>query len=152
MASSRAFSCWIKHESLSLYLPLGVPFGTLLAICLTLLSKQIITMKDSFWESKPAWHREGPWKAGEKGLICRVTAKNLLRVDLYSADYFWLQHCCIKLMHFSGEDFLVTFYSAEWTLTEAQIITAWERASRSWTIEESDVISSSASPTEQVRW
>lgn len=54
MTSSRAFSCWIKHESPTLYLQLGVPFGTLLATCLTLLSKQIISMKASFRHSKPA--------------------------------------------------------------------------------------------------
>lgn len=47
MISSRAFSCWIKHESLILYFQRGVPCGTLLATWLTLLSKQIINVKAS---------------------------------------------------------------------------------------------------------
>ena len=39
MISSRAFSCWTEHESLSLYIEHGVPFGTLLATRRALLKK-----------------------------------------------------------------------------------------------------------------
>lgn len=52
--SSRAFSCWAEHESLRLYFQHGIPFGTLLATRLALLSKQIIKLKVSFADH-PDW-------------------------------------------------------------------------------------------------
>lgn len=48
MISSRAFSCWTKHESLSLYFQHDIPFGTLLAKWLASLLKQIIKLMASF--------------------------------------------------------------------------------------------------------
>lgn len=49
MISSRAFSCWTEHESLSLYCNQhAVPFGTLLATRLASLSQQIIKWRAHF--------------------------------------------------------------------------------------------------------